>query len=329
MTESNRHSALERPLVFTPFLKQVVWGGNRICRMKDMQCRADNIGESWEVSPLPGFESVVEEGSLKGRTLNDLAAEYGEALLGTDVAARYGTEFPLLIKFIDAHSDLSLQVHPDDRIAAERHGARGKDEMWYVIDTAPGAAICAGLSKCLNPVSYEAAVADGSIAGMLNCFKPKPGDVFFLGAGLVHAIGAGNLVAEIQVASDITYRIFDYNRPDINGRPRELHTHLAKDAIDFNGQPYHRHCDRPLPGADEELVDSRCFDVRRLCVSGTSALRHSRRSFTVLMCVEGACSIVFPGGSLSLAAGHTALIPAQMAAPAISGDATLLAVTAK
>lgn len=310
------------PLVFTPYLKRVIWGGHRICRVKGLP-EEDKVGESWEISALPGHVSVVSAGAHKGRSLDELVKIYGARLLGSEVYERYGSRFPLLIKFIDACHNLSVQVHPTEQMAMERHGSHGKDEMWYIIDADKDAKIYAGLSRELTPHTYREAVADGSIAGLLNSHTAQPGDVLFLQAGLVHAIGSGNFLAEVQVSSDVTYRIFDYNRLDDNGLPRTLHTELAKDAIDYRLQPvFSSHGEASAPS--EALVDSRHFTVTRIHVDGRLRPEHDSRSFTVLMCVEGECTLRYDTGSMPLTVGHTVLIPAETTSLVIEGNATLL-----
>lgn len=320
MVEKSSHTALSAPLSFIPYLKEVVWGGDRLCRFKGMEPVRRSIGESWEICGLPGYESVVAAGPLAGLSLNELIERYGAALLGTRVAEEYGDFFPLLFKFIDADRDLSVQVHPTDDISLERHGLPGKDEMWYMISCRPGSKVYAGFNRMLESGAYTAAVDNGSIASMINSFETCTGDVFFLEAGLVHAIGAGNLLAEVQVASDITYRIFDYNRPDTDGKPRPLHTHLAKNAIDFGSQPLHRSFGHTASESEQVIAESRHFTVRRMSIDGEAAVPHTAESFTVLMCVEGECSV----GSTPLAKGHTVLLPAAMESPVVKGKAILL-----
>ena len=319
------------PLAFAPYLKSVIWGGNKICAYKGIDECADKIGESWEISAVPGHESVVVGGEYDGQNIVGLIERYGESLLGAKVAARYGDNFPLLVKIIDAADNLSVQVHPDDELAKKRHNSLGKTEMWYIIDTDPGSKIYAGLNHDSSPAEYEAKVADGTFQDLLAVHDSNPGDVFFLPAGRVHAIGAGNLLAEIQESSDVTYRIFDYNRRDAQGNTRELHTELAKDAIDYK---FHSDYKSPAPDAsqaDATIVECSHFAVRRLALSGEMPVSFSADSFAVLMCLKGECTLSFPSGETRMRAGQTLLLPAVMCAESpltLNGEATLITAQA-
>ena len=250
------------PIKFTPILKSVIWGGEKIAALKHIETSRTDIGESWEISGVPGHETEVAEGQDKGLTLSQLIDKYRERLVGADVWQRFGTSFPLLVKIIDARSDLSVQVHPDDALAKERHNCAGKTEMWYILDTEPGAQIYAGICRELNPEKYAEAVASNTIMDYIQAHDSHSGDVFFLPAGRVHAIGAGNLLLEIQQTSDITYRIYDYDRRDAQGNPRELHTRLAADAIDYTIYPDYKSAPKPLGDNLKSLASSRYFDVR-------------------------------------------------------------------
>ena len=224
------------PYLFQPILKEIIWGGTDIRPFKGMTPTQEKIGESWELSHVDGDFSVVAYGADKGKTIDELIREYGESLLGAGVMKRFGTRFPLLIKFIDARDDLSIQVHPDDALAEKRHHSFGKTEMWYVIKATPDAALYCGFSQPIDVDEYVRRVEDNSIMEVLKRYNVTAGDVFFLPAGRVHAIGAGCFIAEIQQTSNITYRIYDYNRKGADGKGRELHTELAKDAIDYTFQ---------------------------------------------------------------------------------------------
>ncbi len=222
------------PLKFEPILKKVIWGGNEICRFKHLNYNETGIGESWEISQVPGSVSVVSNGSLKGHDLSEIIESDPVKLLGKKSFEKYGMKFPLLIKFIDARDDLSIQVHPDDKLAKERHNSFGKTEMWYVIQSEQGAKLISGFSEKIDAEEYEKRIKDGTIEEVLQQHEVKEGDVFFIPAGRVHAIGKGLFITEIQQTSDVTYRLYDYKRKDANGNERELHTSLAKDAIDYN-----------------------------------------------------------------------------------------------
>ena len=222
------------PFKFNPILKSTIWGGEKIIPFKHLNIEQPQVGESWEISNVPGDESVVANGTEAGKNLSQLVKEYKGSLVGESNYQRFGDNFPLLIKFIDACDDLSIQVHPDDELAKKRHNSMGKTEMWYVIDNAGGKAhLRSGLSKKITPDEYAAMIADNTICDALADYAVQPGDVFFLPAGRIHSIGAGCFIAEIQQTSNVTYRIYDFNRKDKNGNTRELHTELSKDAIQY------------------------------------------------------------------------------------------------
>lgn len=312
------------PITFAPYLKEVLWGGTKICKYKNLPSTSDCIGESWEISAVPGHESVVDSGEYKGLTLLQLIERFGEELLGSKVVKKYGLNFPLLVKIIDANQNLSVQVHPDDELAEKRHHSLGKTEMWYIIQADKGAKIFAGLNTAMTPDDYVRRVADGTFADTLAVHDSFPDDVFFLPAGRVHAIGAGNLLAEIQENSDITYRIYDYDRRDADGNPRQLHTELAKDAIDFklyDNLKSHSPADT-LPCA--EIVRCDHFTVRRCIVNNEDELIFSPDSFSVVMCLEGLVRLIYPTGEMLLHAGHTVLLPAGLTSIHCFGKGRLL-----
>lgn len=318
------------PFKFVPYLKPVLWGGDKIAPFKGVESDCDNIGESWEISGVPGHESVVSEGPDKGLKLPQLVAKYGEALMGRRVMEKYGATFPLLIKLIDAKKDLSVQVHPDDELARRRHDSLGKTEMWYIVDTEPGARIYAGLSREITPDDYTRLVEEKKIMDVVASHESAPGDIFFLPAGRIHAIGAGNLLAEIQETSDITYRVYDFDRRDANGNPRELHTELAKDAIDYTVYPeYKGRYDKTAKG-ETDLVECGHFDVRRVIVEGENPVTVELDSFVVIMCLDGQCEIDACGVATPMHRGETILVPAESAASITArGNAVLLTATAR
>ena len=221
------------PLKFEDILRPMIWGGEEISRFKQLPEVHPGIGESWEISQVGDRISVVSEGEDKGKTITELIKRDGANLLGKHVAARYADKFPLLIKFIDAHDNLSIQVHPNDELAMARHNSFGKTEMWYVIDAKPGAGLYSGFSKQITPAEYVERIKNNTITDVLQFHEVKSGDVFFLPAGRIHAICEGILIAEIQQSSDITYRIYDYDRRDAQGNARELHIEQSIDAVDF------------------------------------------------------------------------------------------------
>ncbi len=307
-------------LKFEPFLRTMVWGGDKIARYKGISTDVPSIGESWEISGYREHETAVKEGRFAGRTVNSLVKEFGAALVGRKVYETYGNEFPLLIKFIDAASDLSIQVHPDDAFAAAHHGpdAKGKTEMWYVLGADPGAYLYSGLSAKLDPESYAAHIADDSITDVLARHDIAPGDVFFLPAGRIHAICAGSFIVEIQQTSDLTYRIYDYGRLGLDGKPRPLHTDLAKDAIDYKVYDDYRTRYKAAKDADVPLVDCRYFhtsmlDLEKEFDQDLSGLD----SFEILICIggEGELHGVEDGKSLPICRmrqGETVLVPSSI-----------------
>ena len=312
------------PIRFVPYLKSVIWGGEKICRYKGIEQTEANVGESWEISAVPGHESVVADGSYKGMKITELIECFGPELLGRDVFVRYDGKFPLLVKLIDANDNLSVQVHPDDDLARKRHDSLGKTEMWYIIDADKGAKIYSGLKRQLTPAEYVKMVEDNTIEEALAVHDSHPGDVFFLPAGRVHAIGAGNLLAEIQESSDITYRIYDYDRRDAEGNTRELHTELAKDAIDYTF--YEEYRSAPADTAQADVVVAECshFKVDRLMLDGEMKLSYDDASFTVIMCLQGKASLEYEGGSMLVNEGETVLVPAVLTTFVLKGKGTLL-----
>ena len=305
------------PLKFHPILKTLVWGGERIAPYKGICTDQRNIGESWELSGVAGNESVVADGPLAGRTITELVREYQGALVGEKVYAAHGEKFPLLIKFIDARDDLSIQVHPNDALAAARHnGSKGKTEMWYVVQADEGATLLSGLNREITPLEYVKLVAEDRITEVLERFDVHPGDVFFLPAGRIHAIGAGTFVAEIQQTSDITYRIYDYKRPGLDGKPRQLHTQEAKDAIDYKVYPEYRTTYEARTNRETPLVDCPYFTTSLYTLDKPVAQDLTGiDSFVVVMCLEGEGALEvsgpdFPEGILPLRRGETVLVPA-------------------
>ena len=305
------------PLKFEPFLRTMVWGGEKIAAYKGIETDIPKIGESWEISGYGAHPTVVAEGPDAGRTINELVQRYKEALVGKRVYAENGDEFPLLVKFIDAANDLSIQVHPNDAMAEKNHGKgfRGKTEMWYVIGADPGGALYCGLKDPLSPEAYSARVADGTITRVLARYEVHPGDVFFLPAGRIHAICRGCFVAEIQQTSDLTYRIYDYGRKGLDGKPRELHTELAREAIDYDVLPdyrttYKHSLNKEIEVVNCEYFTTSVFDLTKPLQKSLSSLD----SFLIVMCVSGCGTLVDeePDGSFEvrLRQGETVLIPA-------------------
>lgn len=313
------------PIKFSPILKPTIWGGNNISSYKRISPVADKIGESWEISQVADNISVVSNGELAGKTLSELIEMYGSQLLGEKVKDRFGDKFPLLIKFIDACDDLSIQVHPNDKIAAKRHNSFGKTEMWYVVAAKENSVLYSGFSKTINPEKYIDSVRENTFMENLQQHKVSVGDVFFLPAGRVHAIGAGTFIAEIQQTSDITYRIYDYNRKDSKGNSRELHTELAKDAIDYSVYPeYKTDYNRNEDTGCVSLVNCPYFQTNMVQLNNNDIVRNNtdKDSFVIYFCIEGEAILIDSiGQSISLKQGETILIPACLSDVKIASTA--------
>ena len=301
------------PLTFAPLLKEVIWGGQAIRPFKGLEPDEKKIGESWEISHVDDNYSVVAEGELAGKSLDELIQTYGERLVGKSVLERFGRRFPLLIKFIDARDYLSIQVHPDDALGMARHNSFGKTEMWYVISATPGAKLYSGFAVQSSPEDYVRRIEEGTIVEALAEYEVRPGDVFFLPAGRVHAIGAGCFIAEIQQTSNITYRIYDYDRTDAAGNKRELHTELAKDAIDYQLQDDYRTAYIPAKDQPVDLVSCPYFETNLLDLDAPlhrdwSALD----SFVIYICMEGSLTLRDAAGyEVQLHQGQSVLVPAE------------------
>ena len=325
-TENNRLY----PLIFKPILKSVIWGGSDICRFKQIKPVQDGIGESWEISGVPHSVSVIANGPLAGESLDQLLVRTKEQLVGKRNYDRFGDTFPLLIKFIDARDDLSIQVHPDDRLAKERHDSFGKTEMWYVIHAAPGAFLYSGFDQQITPDEYIQTIQDNTFTDKLKKHDVKKGDVFFLPAGRVHAIGAGCFIAEIQQTSDITYRIYDFDRRDAAGNPRELHTELAKEAIDFKlhssyKTDYEQNKNHPVKLVSCPYFTTHLLEIDRQMERSYETLD----SFVIYICMEGSCLLQDnKGNRVTLRQGETLLLPANTASVTIQpGEVTRLLET--
>ena len=299
------------PLKFRPIIKETVWGGKKLREVLGKDA-SDKAGESWEISGVEGNISVVENGFLAGNNLQELVEIYMGDLVGDHLYERFGMEFPLLIKFIDASDYLSIQVHPDDAVARERHNSYGKTEMWYVIDSEDGELI-AGFNRELDREKYLEHIKGGTLREIMNREKVAPGDIYFMPAGRVHAIGAGVMLAEIQQTSDVTYRIYDWDRVGLDGKPREMHTDLALDVIDFRYHSKYRTDYQPVNNGTVTAVDCPYFS--------TSVIRMDQPvdkdfnlidSFVIYMCMEGSVKINYPGGVETLAKGQSVLIPAEI-----------------
>ncbi len=301
------------PLKFRPIFKERIWGGNKLSALLNKNCSIAHCGESWELSGVQDDISVVSDGFLKGNNLEELIEVYMGELVGEKIYDKFGTEFPLLIKYIDANDRLSIQVHPDDELSKERHGAFGKTEMWYVIKADEGAELISGFNRTIDRDSYLIALQNGKLENLLQFDKAKAGDVFFIPAGRVHGIGKGIVVAEIQQTSDVTYRIFDFNRVDDKGQSRELHTELALDAINFN---HHKegHSDyQPKLNEPVELVKCNYFTTNLLQLTSDTERDFSKLdTFVIYLCFEGSYTLQWESGSINVQKGETLLVPASI-----------------
>lgn len=314
------------PLVFTPIFKDRIWGGTRLAELFGKKSSSGQTGESWELSAVPGDVSVVASGLLKGKALSELIATYPEELLGKGVVERYGATFPLLFKFLDARDDLSIQVHPDDDMAQKYHGGFGKTEMWYVLDAEPGAELIVGFQQETSPEQYLKALEQNEVVSLLKRYPVEKGDVFFLETGTVHAIGKGTVIAEIQQTSDLTYRIFDYNRRDAQGQLRELHTDLALKAIHFGVRQPKKQYSKQI-NHNNQVVQCPYFTTSYLPLEGELVLNTDDPIFQVLMCLEGEFTIANENQSYDFSKGDTVLIPALWSHAMLQGKAELLVVS--
>ncbi len=297
---------------FNPIFKTIIWGGDKIAPFKGEVTDQVNIGESWEISGVEGSESVVAAGPDAGLTLSQLLKRYGATLLGKKNYQKYGDTFPLLIKFIDARQDLSVQVHPTDELARERGGKFGKTEMWYVLGADKDARLANGFNREVKPEEYARLVETGEIMDVLNFNKIKPGEVYFIPAGRVHAIGAGCFVAEIQETSDITYRLYDYKRKDKDGNERQLHTEEAFAAINFidtDGRPvdYDIHPDIPVNVVTSPFFTTNIWKTDHKVMRDYSEWD----TFVAIICTKGAATLTTDDDTLHVKPGTSVLIPAS------------------
>lgn len=311
---------------FKPLLKSTLWGGEKIIPFKQLNSTMTQVGESWELSGVPGYETVVSEGAHQGLTLNQLVDAEHERLLGVENYQRFGNEFPLLIKFIDAQRDLSIQVHPSDEIARRQGKHRGKTEMWYIMKSDPKAHLHAGLKKAITPEQYKQMVADDTIVDAIADYEVHEGDCFFLPAGRIHSIGAGCFLAEIQQTSDVTYRIYDFKRKDANGHYRELHTDLAAECIDYRVQSDYRTEYVPMKNEGVSLVHCDYFHTAVYDLNEPMLLDYSELdSFVILVTLKGEGKAVDnEGNETPLRAGSTLLVPASTQSLQITGTVKFL-----
>jgi len=304
------------PLKFNPIYKDYIWGGTNLRDKfnKKIPANISHCAESWEISSIEDNISVVTNGFLAGNNLQELIEVYMGDLVGDKVFDKFGDEFPLLIKLIDATDTLSIQVHPDNEVAKTRHHAFGKTEMWYIIDSEAKSQIITGFNKSISKEEYQTHLENSSLKEILNIEKANKDDIFFIPPGRVHAIGKGIMLAEIQQASDITYRIYDWDRVDKDGNPRELHTELALDVLDFKKHDTYKSTKKKVNNIDVELVKSEFFSVNRISFDKPIERDYILiDSFIILMCIEGSFEIIYSDNQKeTIAKGETVLIPAEL-----------------
>lgn len=313
-------------LKFKPLLVQTLWGGEKIIPFKHLDSDLTNVGESWEISGVKNNETVVADGEYEGIALNALVEKLGAKLVGKENYERFGNEFPLLIKFIDARDDLSIQVHPTDEIAVRQGRARGKTEMWYLMGSDADAKLYSGLKKQLTPEEYTAMVENDTICDALAQYDVKEDDVFFLPAGRIHAIGTGCFLAEIQQTSDVTWRIYDFHRQQKDGSYRELHTKQASEAIDYTVESDYRTQYRPVKNQGVNLVSCPYFNTAVYDLDEPMVLDYSELdSFVILIGLKGEGTVTDnEGNETTLKAGETILIPATTDELKVTGTVKFL-----
>ena len=310
---------------FEPLLKQTLWGGDKIIPLKRLNTKMEQVGESWEISGVKDFETIVANGPDKGKSLNQLVQEKKDQLVGKENYERFGDEFPLLVKFIDAHQDLSIQVHPSDEVAHRQGKSHGKTEMWYALPSTPGAMLYNGLKQQITPEQYKQMVENDTITDALARYEVHEGDVFFIPAGRIHTIGAGCFVAEIQQTSDVTYRIYDFKRKDKNGNYRELHTQLAAESIDYTVLDNYRTEYEPLKNEGVQVVTCPYFTTAVYDLTEPMTLDYSELdSFVILIAVKGEGRLICNGEEMPFQMGDTVLLPATTNEVRVEGEVKFL-----
>ncbi|MBL6445835.1 class I mannose-6-phosphate isomerase [Fulvivirga sp. 29W222] len=302
------------PLKFETIFKEKLWGGDKIKTIlkKDFSPH-ENCGETWELSTVNGNISRIANGEFKGGALDELLEKFPNEIMGKQVVAHFGSEFPLLIKFIDAQQDLSVQVHPNDELAKSRHNGMGKTEMWYIMQADEGASLIAGFNRPLNKELYSEHFNKGTLNEILNRVEVEKGDVFYIPAGRIHTIGKGILLAEIQQTSDLTYRIYDFDRVDAQGNKRELHVEEALDALDYDFHENYKTLYKPSLNKRTELVRSPYFTTNKYMLTEGKNLDYSNLdSFVIYICTEGSGIMKYDGGEQQVVQGDVFLIPAVL-----------------
>ncbi|WP_417860703.1 type I phosphomannose isomerase catalytic subunit [Winogradskyella sediminis] len=300
------------PLKFQPILKDKIWGGEKLNQYFNKNSNSKSLGESWEVSTVPNDISVVSNGELSGHSLQDLVDKYKADFLGEKNWKRFGNAFPLLIKFIDAKQDLSIQLHPNDELAKKRHNSFGKTEMWYVMQADKDANLIVGFKGEVDKATYLKHLENNTLTEILNFDKVKEGDTYFIEAGRVHAIGAGVLLAEIQQTSDVTYRVYDWDRVDDEGNARELHNDIAIDAFDFEMKNDFRVDYNTQKNTSNEMVSCPFFTTNFIEIDADIEVNNTRDSFMIYMCVDGEVEVSTNASSDKIFKGETILIPASL-----------------
>ncbi|HNP33679.1 MAG TPA: class I mannose-6-phosphate isomerase [Flavobacterium sp.] len=313
------------PLQFEPILKERIWGGTKLKTYLNKPITSDITGESWEISTVQNDVSVIANGDFKGKSLNDLINQFPEAVLGTKVYEQFGKQFPLLFKYLDAREDLSIQLHPNDELAKKRHNSFGKTEMWYVMQADPNSRLIVGFKEKSSPEEYIQNLKNKTLLNILDTKKVQPGDVFMLDTGTIHAIGAGIVIAEIQQTSDITYRVYDFDRVDANGNTRELHIDLALEALNYDKIEAQRFYSK-AENTSNEIVNCKYFTTNIIPLDGNIGINKNRESFTVYMCVDGSFQLTVNGKGYTYIKGDTVLIPATLTDFQLSGKASVLEI---
>ena len=313
------------PLQFNPILKERIWGGEKLKTFLNKPIVSNITGESWEISAVENDISIISNGDYKNKNLNEIIDLFPEQTLGSQVYSKFGKQFPLLFKFLDAKLDLSIQVHPNDVLAKKRHQSFGKTEMWYVMQADKNAEIIVGFKENENQKRYLENLNNKSLLTILDTKSVKKGDVFFLETGTIHAIGAGTLIAEIQQTSDITYRIYDFDREDSNGDKREIHTELALEAINYDKVDSQKGYLK-IENQSNEIVNCPFFTTNFIPLNGEMTSIMNGNSFRVYMCVGGEFEIDYNGGLTKYTTGNTILIPAAMGKFIMIGKASILEI---
>tara|TARA_R110002072_G_scaffold127575_5_gene265001 strand:+ start:3139 stop:4116 length:978 start_codon:yes stop_codon:yes gene_type:complete len=314
---------LNQFIKFEPILKDKIWGGEKLATLLDKKSTRKDIGESWEISDVENDTSIVSNGDLKGTDLKQLINEFTSDLVGETIYNQFGNKFPLLIKFIDAKEALSIQLHPHDHLAKQRHNSFGKTEMWYVMQADEKANLIVGFQKDVSQEEYIQHLENKSLTDILNIDEVATGDVYFIPTGRVHAIGAGVLLAEIQQTSDITYRVYDWDRQDSEGNFRDLHTEEALEAIDYSSKPSYKTEYSKTQNKSSEIVSCPYFTTNVLPIKGDISVNHSNKdSFVIYMCVKGSVRFTYQNQKEDLKMGETLLVPANLKEFTIASSVT-------